>query len=108
MAVSPIYQSRVFSALIRFAKVGRFPYYGSCGFGARGPRKKVLDLISRGETRKHRPDITYVLRNRKWGYPSQIGFMPAKPPSKRQKARAKLEANRIIRAYAPAGTKNPY
>ena len=108
MAISPIYQSRVFSALMRFAKVGRFPYYGRCGFGARGPRKEVLDLISHGERRKRRPDITYVLRNRKWGYPSQIGFRPAKPPSKRQKVRAKLEANRIIKAYAPAGIRNPY
>jgi hypothetical protein len=108
MAVSPGYRGRVFSALIRFAKVGCFPYYGSCGFGARGPRKEVLDLISRVETRKRRPDVTYVLRNRKWGYPSQIGFMSAKPPSKRQKARAKLEADRIIKAYAPAGTTNPY
>ena len=107
-SVSPAHQRNVHAALVRFASAGHFPCYSSCGFGARGPRKEVLGLISRGEKRKRRPDITYVLRNKKWGYPSQIGFRRAKPPNKKQKARAKREANRIIKAYAPAGTKNPY
>jgi hypothetical protein len=108
MAVSPAYQNRVRAALVRFAKAGRFPYYSRSGFGAREPRKEVLDRISHGETRQRRPDITYVLRSKKWGYPSQIGFRPAKPPKKWQKARAKSVADRIIKLYGPQGTRNPY
>jgi hypothetical protein len=108
MAVSSAHQGKVLAALVRFAKAGRFPYYSQCGFGPRGPREEVLDLIHHGEKRKRRPDITYVLRSKKWGYPSQIDFRPAKPPKKWQKARAKLEADRIIKTYSPPGTKNPY
>jgi hypothetical protein len=108
MAVSPVYQSKVLTALVRFAKAGRFPYYSQCGFGPRGPRKVVLDQIHHDEKRKGRPDITCVLRNKKRGYPSQIAFRPAKPPKKWQKRRAKSEADRIIKTYSPPGTKNPY
>lgn len=108
MAVSPAYESLVQTALMRFARKGLFPFYSQSGFGPRGPGKKVLDLISRKERRKRRPDITYVLRNKRSGYPSQIEFQPAKPPKPWQKARARAQAARIIKMYAPAGTINPY
>ena len=108
MAVSPAHKTKVRAALMQFAKQGRFPYYSECGFGLYGPGKEVLDLISREETRNGRPDITFVLRSKTTGYPSQIGFKPAKPPSETQKAEAGAEAQRIIKAYAPPGTSNPY
>jgi hypothetical protein len=91
-----------------FAKRGQFPFYSNCGFGPRGPGKEVLDEISREETRNGRPDITFVLRNKKTGYPSQVGFKPAKRPTDQQKADARAEAQRVIDAYSPPGTKNPY
>jgi hypothetical protein len=79
-----------------------------CGFGAYGPGKDVLDEISREETRNGRPDITFVLRSKTTGYPSQIGFKSAKPPDDTQKVQARTEAQRLIDAYAPAGKRNPY
>jgi hypothetical protein len=108
MAVSSVYENRVRTALVRFAARGRFPFYSQSGFGPRGPRKEVLDLISRKERRLRRPDITYILRNRRWGYPSQIEFQDARPPKPWQIARARTHARRIIRMYAPVGTVNPY
>jgi hypothetical protein len=102
MAVSQAYENRVRKALMRFAKRGLFPFYSRAGLGPRGPRKGVLDLISRAETRHRRPDVTYVLRNVEWKYPSQIGFQPAKPPKDWQKKRARAEADRIIKRYGPA------
>jgi hypothetical protein len=92
----------------QFAKTGLFAYYSECGFGAYGPGKDVLDEISREETRNGRPDITFVLRSETTGYPSQIGFKSAKPPDDTQKVQARTEAQRLIDAYALAGTRNPY
>lgn len=108
MAVSPAHKYAVRAALMQFAKKGQFPFYSHCGFGPRGPGKDVLDRISREETRNGRPDITFVLRSRVTGYPSQIGFKPAKTPTDQQKTAARAEAQRIISAYGPAGARNPY
>jgi hypothetical protein len=108
MMVSPEYRYRVRAALMQFAKRGQFPFYSNCGFGPRGPRKAVLDEISRDETRSGRPDITFVLRSHATGYPSQIGFKSSKPPSDKQKAAARAEAQRIIDTYSPPRSRNPY
>jgi hypothetical protein len=108
MTVSQTHKYAVRAALMQFAKRGQFPFYGDCGFGPRGPGKGVLDEISREETRNNRPDITFVLRSRVTGYPSQIGFKPAKPPTEEQKKVARAEAQRIINAYGPPGARNPY
>jgi hypothetical protein len=89
---------------MQFAKRGQFPFYSNCGFGPRGPGKDVLDEISRDEARSGRPDITFVLRSRTTGYPSQIGFKPAKTPSGQPRA----EAKRMIDGYGPPGATNPY
>jgi hypothetical protein len=93
---------------MQFAKKGQFPFYSHCGFGPRGPGKDVLDEISRDETRNGRPDITFVLRSKSTGYPSQIGFEPAKRPTSQQKATARAEAQRIIATYGPPSARNPY
>jgi hypothetical protein len=108
MAVSPAHKYAVRAALIQFAKRGQFPFYGDAGFGPRGPSKDVLDQISREETQKGLPDITFVLRSKSTGYPSQISFKLAKPPTDEKKNVARAEARRIIRSYGPPGTRNPY
>ena len=78
------------------------------GFGPRGPRKEALDAIAREFSAKSLPDLTYLLQNRRSGYPSQIDFRSAKPqPDDSQKQKARAEAQRIIDRYCP-GTKNPY
>lgn len=108
MAVSPARKYAVRAALMQFARSGQFPFYSDCGFGPRGPGGDVLNEISHEETRNGCPDITFVLRSKTTGYPSQIGFMPAKPPTAQQKATARAEAQRVISAYGPPGTRNPY
>ena len=52
---------------------------------ARGPWKPVLDEIAREETASGRPDITFLVINKQTGFPGQIGFKPAKPPTREQR-----------------------
>jgi hypothetical protein len=109
MAVSPAHKYKVRAALMKFAKRGQFPFYSDCGVGgAYGPGKAVLDEISRDETRAGRPDVTFVLRSKTTGYPSQIAFESVSRPTDQQKATARAEAQRVIDAYGPPRTKNPY
>jgi hypothetical protein len=79
------------------------------GFGPRGPRKEALDAVARDFTNNdHIPDLTFLLRNGKSGYPSQIDFRSAKPaPDDHQKKKARAVAQTIIDKYCP-GTTNPY
>jgi hypothetical protein len=79
------------------------------GFGPRGPRKEELDAVARDFTNSdHLPDLTFLLRNKTSGYPSQIGFRSAKPkPDAQQIAQAIAEAQKIIDMFCP-GTRNPY
>jgi hypothetical protein len=50
-----------------------------------GPWKAVLDELSKRETADGRPDITYILVRKGTGYPGQIEFKSANPPSEHQK-----------------------
>jgi hypothetical protein len=52
-------------------------------------------------------DLTFLLRNKRTGYPSVIEGKECKPPSPEQKARAIAVAQQITDTYAP-GTSNPY
>jgi len=88
-----------------------FPTYGAfgprVGIPTRGPWKRILDHIAEEETAQGRPDITFLLVIKKTGYPGQIGFEAAKPPSAAQRAKAKLEVQKIIAEYNPTAT-NPF
>jgi hypothetical protein len=55
------------------------------GGPARGPWKAVLDEISREEAGAGRPDITYMVVKVSTGYPGQIEFEHADPPTAKQK-----------------------
>jgi hypothetical protein len=85
------------SELVRLAKAGRTITYGELGqilgIPARGPWKPVLDEISREETARQRPDITYLVVAKTSGLPGQIKFEAAKPPTLEQRA----IADQIIR-----------
>ncbi len=89
----------------------RFMTYGEFGnkfgFGPRGPGKKLLDPVARDFKRKGGLDLTYLLRNRRYRYPSQIDGKPSKPPSPKQKVRAERVAQKIINKYC-RGSRNPY
>jgi hypothetical protein len=88
-----------------------FPTYGDfgprVGIPARGPWKKVLDLISAEEVKRGLPDVTFLLLNKTTGYPDKIGFVEAKPPSAAQRAKARTEVQKIIDKYNP-GFPNPF
>ena len=88
-----------------------FPSYGTfgprVGMPARGPWKKILDLISEEDTKQGLPDVTFLLINKGTGYPGQIGFVNAKPPSAAQMAKARVEVQKIIDKYNP-GTVNQF
>jgi hypothetical protein len=83
--------------------------YGQLGkivsIPTRGPWKPILDLIADEDAPE--PDLTYLVVNKKTGYPSQIGRLPAKPPSASQKKRAVEEAQRLIVKYN-RNARNPF
>jgi hypothetical protein len=89
----------------------RFITYGEFGkrfgFGPRGPGKKLLDPVAREFKKRKGLDLTYLLRNARYRYPSQIGGKPSKPPSRQQKLRARAVARKIINKYCP-GASSPY
>lgn len=93
------------------AKPMEFPTYGTfgprVGIPARGPWKRILDHIAEEETARGLPDITFLVVNKATGYPGQIGFTTAKPPSPVQKAKAKAEVQKIIAKYNPTAP-NPF
>ena len=88
-----------------------FPTYAAfaprVGMPVRGPWKDVLDAISRSETRQGRPDITFVLVNKRTGFPSQIGFAQSKRLTPSLIAQARREVQKVINRYNP-GTHNPF
>jgi hypothetical protein len=73
-----------------------------------GPWKKVLDEISHEETAKGCPDITFLLKKKSTGYPSQINFHAvAGMPDSQHKAWAREKLQEVIDKYNP-GSFNPY
>ena len=71
------------------------------GIPTRGPWKPVLDMISLEETAVNRPDITYVVVKASTGYPGQIGFKAANPPSDEQKALSDSVQRTVFDFYRP-------
>lgn len=90
------------------AKTLTYEQFGKLvGVPTRGPWKPVLDLIAHEETDQGLPDITFLVVQKRTGYPGQIGFKRAVPPSADQKARAVAEMQKVIDRYNP-GKPNPF
>jgi hypothetical protein len=106
-------KSAIHSELITLAKARPLKTitYGEfgvrVGIPARGPWKRILDLIAKEELARGLPDITFLVVNKGTGYPSQIGFKDARPPTAAQKAQAKTEGQKIVARYNPDAA-NPY
>jgi hypothetical protein len=77
------------------------------GIRVRGPWKGVLDAISKEEANSGRPDITFVVINKKTGLPGQIGFKPAEKPSPEQIELARKGLQEVFDEYHP-GAKLPF
>jgi hypothetical protein len=94
-------KSAIIAALSQCARQRRTIFYGELGqqvdVPARGPWKAVLDEIAREETANGRPDITFLVINKQTGFPGQIGFKPAKPPTREQR---KIADDAIEKAFA--------
>ena len=100
-------KSRIRSELMKLALAGELTYYGvlgaSIGKPARWPLwKTVLDEISREQTQKGQPDITFLVLNASTGWPGQIGFIPTGGrPTQAQKDHAQKELDRVFQQYCP-------
>jgi hypothetical protein len=90
------------SKLLDLARAGEVTYYGVLGAPmqrqARWPGWKIiLDEISREETAKGEPDVTYLVLNASNGWPGQIGFSPTDgKPTDKQKTQAQSEIARVF------------
>ncbi|MBX5175327.1 hypothetical protein HJB77_03325 [Rhizobium lentis] len=70
--------------------------------------KDMLDAIAAEERHQKRPDLTYMLVNKKWLYPSQIDGQLALPPTARQRQLAYEEMVKIIKEYRGGMGRNPW
>ena len=96
-------KARIVAVLSRCARQRRTIFYGELGsevdVPARGPWKAVHDEIAREETANGRPDITFLVINKQTGFPGQIGFKPAKPPTPEQRRIADDAIEKVFAYY---------
>ena len=93
-------KAAIIAVLVRCARSRRTIHYGELGgevdVPSRGPWKPILDDIAREETSSGRPDITFLVINKQTGFPGQIGFKPAKPPTREQRKIADDEIEKVF------------
>jgi hypothetical protein len=77
------------------------------GIPKQGPWQPVLDAIANDADEAKEPDLTFLIRNARTGYPSRIGRLTTREPSDEQKRHAKKKMQEIINKYNP-GTQNPF
>jgi hypothetical protein len=77
------------------------------GIPPQGPWKTVLDSIADDEDDAKRPDVTFLIKNKKTGYPSRIGRVTKRNPDSKQRVHARKKMQKIIDTYNP-GTPNPF
>ena len=96
-------KAAIIAVLSQCARQGQTIFYGELGqrvdVPVRGPWKPVLDDIARDETANGRPDITFLVINKQTGFPGQIGFKPAKPPTREQRQIADDAIAKIFAHY---------
>jgi len=96
-------KSAIVAALRQCANQGKTIFYGDLGqkvdVPARGPWKAILDEIARDEISRGRPDITFLVINKQTGFPGQIAFRPAKPPTREQRKIADDQIEKIFAYY---------
>jgi hypothetical protein len=109
-------KAKIRAELFRRALDGDFPTYEqfderACGKQMKGrfPWQAHFDAIAKEERKLGYPDITFIVKSKTTGYPSQIDFQSAKPkPTPAQHVSLRKGTDEIIRVYCPVGTMNPY
>jgi hypothetical protein len=71
------------------------------GIPRQGPWKPVLDVISKEETARGEPDITFLVINKQYECSGQIGFTSARPPTATQREQAYRTMQEVFARYAP-------
>jgi hypothetical protein len=71
------------------------------GIPPRGPWEPVLDSIANDADKTGEPDLTFLIRNARTGYPSRIGRRTTRQPTDDQKRLAWKKVQEIIDAYNP-------
>jgi hypothetical protein len=91
--------------LKRVAKAGRTITYSELGrrvgIPPMGPWKPILDTISKEQSARRCPDITFVVINQRTGLPGQIGFKPATKPTPEQMKLAREKLQEVFSKYCP-------
>jgi hypothetical protein len=77
------------------------------GIPPREPWQPVLDSIANDADKVGMPDLTFLIRNARTGYPSRIGRVTRRQPTDDQKKIARKKMQEIIDKYNP-GTPNPF
>jgi len=98
-------KDKIRNELLKLARAGKTCFYGEFGLRvdipAQGPWKPVLDVISKEETAAGRPDITFLLINKRTGLPGQIGFKRAQKPTPDQRKLAHDKLQEVFDHYCP-------
>jgi hypothetical protein len=109
-------RKRLRAELFKFAAKGEFPHYGDMlpilkpriEGGWRSEWSDDLNQIAMEERSHGYPDLTFILRRKETGYPSQIDFRKADPPDQKQLDSLREGTDDLIALYCPPGTQNPY
>ena len=109
-------KAKIRAELFRRAIAGDFPTYEQ--FYKRVRSKKMIgrfpwqahfDAIAKEERKLGYPDITFIVKSKTSGYPSQIDFHSARPkPTPAQLDSLRKGTDEIIGLYCPPGTPSPY
>ena len=101
-------KDKIREELLKLARAGKTCFYMQfghrVGIPKQGPWKPVLDCISREETAKGRPDITFLLVNKSTGLPGQIGFQGAGKPTPAQRRLAHEKVKEVFDHYCPGAS----
>jgi hypothetical protein len=81
--------------------------FGFPGLTNSWANRKVMMPVAKWFTTNGDLDLTFLIYQKKTGYPSVIDGRDSKHPTQNQKDRAREEAQKIINKYRPDAT-NPY
>jgi hypothetical protein len=109
-------RKRLRAELFKRAAKGEFPYYSDMlpllkpriESGWRPEWSQDLNQIAMEERSHGYPDITFILRGKDTGLPSQVDFRKTDPNDQHQLDSLRKGTDDLIDLYCPPKTLNPY